>query len=200
MGRKRSRNHRLPPRMHLKGSVYYHVTSTGGGRKWTRLSSSYAQALAKWSEIEGSISSGERVSEAIDRYLIEVLPRKAKKTQAEYGRQASMLREAFSEFRLDEVRPKHVAEYLDQRDAKVAANREVALLSTIYRHAMRWGWTDTNPCDGVARNPEKPRDRYITDTELQRLREVASDQFRCMILESAVDPARVLTPASHPHL
>ncbi len=100
---------------------------------------------------------------------------------SQYGRQASMLREAFSEFRLDDVRPKHIAEYLDQRDAKVAANREIALLSTIYTHAMRWGWTDTNPCDGVVRNPEKPRDRYITDEELEKLRQAASDQFRCII-------------------
>lgn len=32
--------------------------------------------------------------------------------------------------------------------------------------AMRWGIVDFNPCKGVARNTETPRDRLVTDREL----------------------------------
>ena len=48
MGRKRTRNHNLPPRMHRKGNVYYYVTSRGGKRRWERLSDVYSEALALW--------------------------------------------------------------------------------------------------------------------------------------------------------
>lgn len=183
MGRKRSKNHHLPPHMHQKGGRYYHVSSTGGKRQWTKLSHVYAEALAKWAELEGSSKPevGETVGQAIDRYLIEVLPSKAPKTQEEYSRQAMRLKEAWAKFRLDRVRPVHVARYLDEHPYKVAANREISLLSSIYSHAMRWGWCDHNPCTGVRKHSEKLRERYIDDQELGRLREVASDQLRCII-------------------
>ena len=181
MGRKRTSNHNLPPHMHKKGHSYYYVTSTGGKRKWIKLSADFAEALAKWAELEGSKPSGETVEQAIDRYLVEVLPLKADKTQREYSRQAGKLRTVFGRSRLDEVRPMHIAQYLDQHPHKVSANREVSLLSSIYSYAMRWGWSDHNPCIGIRRHSEKPRERYLQDFELGVLKEAASDQFRCII-------------------
>jgi integrase len=181
MGRKRSKYHNLPPRMHKKGRSYYYVTSTSGKRKWIKLSADYSEALAKWAELEGSKPSGETIEQAIDRYLVEALPLNAEKTQMEYSRQAGKIRKMWGGRRLDEVRPMHIAQYLDQHPHKVTANREVSLLSSIYSFAMRWGWCDHNPCRGVRRHSEKPRERYIEDFELAVLREVASDQFRCII-------------------
>jgi integrase len=181
MGRKRSKHHNLPPHMHRKGRSYYYVTSTGGKRKWIKLSDVYTEALAKWAELEGSTPSGETVEQAIDRYLVEGLPLKAEKTQREYSRQARKLRAIWGGRRLDEVRPMNIAQYLDQHPHKITANREVALLSTIFSYAMRWGWCDRNPCTGVRRHSEKPRERYLEDWELEMLREVASDQFRCVL-------------------
>ncbi len=181
MGRKRTKNLYLPAGMHQKWQVYYYVTSKGGKRKWIRLSDVYAEALAKYAEIVGLFGSGETVAEAIDRYLVEVVPSKAQRTQDEYRRQAQRLREVFAEYRLDQVRPVDIYRYLDAHPHKVAANREVALLSSVYSHAMRWGWCDQNPCTGVRKHSEKPRERYIEDWELNRLREVASPQFQCII-------------------
>ena len=184
MGRKRSKYHNLPPRMHKKGSSYYYVTSTGGKRKWIKLSTDYSEALAKWAELEGStpFGTGETVKQAIDRYLVEALPLKAVKTQREYSRQAAKLRTIWGKHRLDEVRPMHVAQYLDRHLHKIAANREVSLLSSIYSFAIRWGWCDHNPCMGVRKHSEKPRERYLEDFELGVLRKAASsDQFRYII-------------------
>lgn len=181
MGRKGTKNHNLPPRMHRKGNVYYYVTSRGGKRVWERLSDVYSEALALWAQREESNKHGETVADAIDRYLVAIAPLKAAKTYKEYQRQAGRLRRVWRDFRLEDVRPAHIAQYLDNHAHKVTANREIALLSTIFAHAMRWGWCDRNPCKGVHRNTEKHRDRYITDDELKRLREVANDQFRCII-------------------
>ena len=61
--------------------------------------------------------------------------------------------------------------YLDKRleqGAPVAGNREKALISKAWNWALeRDKIFEPNPCMGVARNPEKPRDRYVTDQEYQ---------------------------------
>jgi integrase len=181
MGRKRSKHHNLPPHMHQKGRSYYYVTSTGGKRKWIKLSDVYPEALAKWAELEGATPSGETVAQAIDRYLVEVLPLKTEKTRIEYSRQALKFRTMWGSHRLDEIRPMHIAQYLDQHPYKITGNREVSVLSSIYTYAIRWGWCDHNPCTEVRRHSEKPRQRYIEDLELEMLRGAASEQFRCII-------------------
>lgn len=37
----------------------------------------------------------------------------------------------------------------------------------MFQYAIRWGAAKENPCRHVSRNPEKPRNRYITDAELE---------------------------------
>ncbi len=75
----------------------------------------------------------------------------------------------------------HAARYLDEHTAKVSANREITLLSGVYKRAMRWGWTDKNPVVGITRNTEKGRERYLENSEVLALREAASEQMRCII-------------------
>ena len=58
-----------------------------------------------------------------------------------------------------------MALYRDTRTAKVRANREIALLSHMFTIAREWGLTDkANPCYGVRRNKERPRDYYAGET------------------------------------
>lgn len=49
------------------------------------------------------------------------------------------------------------------------ANRTLSLLSKAFRMAIRWGWRDNNPCEGVERYHEDKRERYLTPEELQKL-------------------------------
>ncbi len=81
----------------------------------------------------------------------------------------------------DELQTHHLSSYLREREAKVSANREVSLLSSIFKHAINWGWCTRNPCLGVMYNKEIGRDRYITDEELEQLRCTADDQMKAMI-------------------
>jgi integrase len=167
--------------MHKKGAMYYYVSSNDGKRVWTKLSSSYAEALAMWAKLEGAAAQDNSVGAAIDRFLAEVLPSYSDKTRKEWPRMTGLLRAVFGEMSLDEVRPHHIARYLDERPAKVAANREIGLMSTIYSYAMRWGLCDNNPCRGVRRNREKARTRYITDDEFLAIRERANPQWQCIM-------------------
>ena len=54
--------------------------------------------------------------------------------------------------------------YRDAQTAKVQANREIATLSHVFNMARDWGiTTKENPCQGVRKNREKPRDYYAND-------------------------------------
>jgi len=58
---------------------------------------------------------------------------------------------------------------ISERGAPVRANRVLILLSRLFTLSMRWEWRGDNPVKGVERNPEEPRDRYLSGDEMQRL-------------------------------
>lgn len=58
-------------------------------------------------------------------------------------------------------RPQDIAVYRDARSAPVTANREIALLFHVFNMAREWSFTQRdNPCRGVSKNKETPRDYY----------------------------------------
>ena len=173
VGRRKSNLH-LPPRMYQKHGAYYYVTKSN---KWIRLSDNLAQAKAKWIELEGEVPQTDTVAALIERYLQEVAPKKAPRTYRDNLTEAKTLLAVFGSMRPGDVRPMHVAQYLDVRGKKapVRANREKSLLSHVFSMAMRWGVVDSNPCRGVARNTEKGRDRYINDAEFMAVKQIAGD-------------------------
>jgi len=182
MGRRRKANFNLPPRMYFKHSAYYYVSREN---KWVRLSDDRAKAFAKWAEIEGETprETGSikplagSMAALIEKYMVEVAPKKAKATYQGNVMEAKNLNDVFGNMLVLEVRPTHIAKYLDIRGVKapIRANREISLLSHIFSYAMRWGQIDRNPCLGVAKHPEKGRDRYITDDEYEKVKAIANE-------------------------
>lgn len=169
MGRKRTNNHNLPPRMNIKNGWYYHVTSTVP-RKWTPLGDDLNEARRQWADLEGDpVASDDKTFSVVgQRYMREVLPTLKMHTQRDYTQYFKLLDAVFGAVTIDSIRPFDVAEYLRVRGetSKVRANREKALFSTIFNHARSWGYTDTtNPCIGIKGHKEKARDRYVSDDE-----------------------------------
>lgn len=182
MGRRRKNNFNLPPRMYLKHGAYYYVSREN---KWIRLSDDKSIAFSKWAEIEGEtpiVNGSEKplvgsMGALIDKYMIEIAPKKAKTTYTGNLTEANNLKVVFDKTLVLAVRPMHIAKYLDIRGIKapIRANREISLLSHIFSYAMRWGQIDRNPCLGVAKHPEKGRDRYISDQEFEGVKKLASE-------------------------
>jgi len=142
------------------------------------LSDNYSDALKLWAEREGAPGKqGSTVNHMVDRYVLEILPTLAVKTQAERNRQRKRIKAVFGAMLLKDIEPHHIAAYLDQRVSKVAANREITFLSSMFAYAMRWSWCRFNPCTGVRHNTERRRTRYITDEELAVLMDNAGDQL-----------------------
>lgn len=67
------------------------------------------------------------------------------------------------------IKPADVSRYLtvERASAPIVANREVALLSNLFKLAVSRGLIDANPCKQVSRNPEEPRDRLVEKDELE---------------------------------
>lgn len=70
------------------------------------------------------------------------------------------------------LRPHHVRQYLRAREAEgapVLGNREVGILAAAWRWAVEVeGWW-SEPFPAARKNTERPRDRYISDTEYAAL-------------------------------
>jgi integrase len=165
--------------MQLKHGAYYYVHKN----KWIKLSHDYSIAIKKWAEIEASSDRARSVSAMLDRYIAKHGDRLAARTLQGYSLSAENLKPSFSGINADEVTPAMVATYRDNRSAKTAANREIALLSAAFNDVIELGWVTVNPCRGIKKNPTKKIDRYITDEELDSL--IAEGKHLSTLIEVA---------------
>lgn len=178
VGKRKSRDD-LPSRMYAKHGAYYFVDRSN---RWHRLSKNLRDALVLYADMVSAPSHATTMAAMFDRYAIEVVPTKAPRTQRDNQTELRMLRQAFGHMRPGDVRPKHVYAYLDARAAKVRANREKALLSSVFAYAIRWGIVESNPCRDVKANKEAPRRRYVTDEEFTAVLELAPPAVACAML------------------
>ncbi|WP_137279552.1 tyrosine-type recombinase/integrase [Pseudomonas rhizoryzae] len=169
-------NRDLPPRMirrirKFKGGrvwvAYYYTQSLGGGKqREIPLGTDLDEARAEWARLERTAAPKiiRLLGAVFDRYEREIIPTKAPRTQRDNLLSLKQLRAAFADAPIDAVTPHVIAQYRDKRTAKVRANREISLLSHIYNIAREWGITNIeNPCKGVRKNKETPRDYYARD-------------------------------------
>ena len=166
----------LPPRMlrrkkKLKSgstwvSYYYNGRDDEGHRIEIPLGPDIHEAKRKWAELECKpppIETG-LLKFIFKKYEDEIIPTKAPRTQIDNRWCMNNLRPVFENAHVDSITPQHVALYRDKRSAKVRANREIALFSHIFNLAREWGYTKKeNPCRGVRKNKEKPRDYYVSE-------------------------------------
>lgn len=79
------------------------------------------------------------------------------------------------------------------KTAPIAANRCMALLSKMFAIAIVEEWRADNPCQGVERNPENRRERFLTPAEIARLADAlakhkqrtSADALRLLLLTGA---------------
>lgn len=193
-GRPKTTGRDLPPRLLRKtkrlasGAVwtgyYYQGRDDDGRRVQISLGTDLAEAKRQWAALEARTpipAAPRTLAGVFDRYLKEVVPLKAPRTQKEYIALIRHLRPAFNDAECDRLTPRAIAVYRDARGqvAPVRANREITLLGAIYQKAREWGLaTRPNPVTGVAKLPERPRDYYLDDRVWAALMAVAVDELR----------------------
>lgn len=173
MRQKNVENRDLPPRMIRRSrqrksgetwtSYYYNGRDSDGNRKEIPLGNDLDQAKVEWARLErkAPVKPSHLLGYLFDRYEKEIIPGKKPRTQSDNLKELKQLRKSFEKAPIDSITPQVVAQYRDARTAKIRANREIALLSHMFTIAREWGLTaNANPCSGVRRNKETPRDFY----------------------------------------
>lgn len=116
------------------------------------------------------------------------------RTRREYERIADgRLAHHFGRMPIAALTQAHVAQYLEKRKRDghgPMGNRERAVLSAAYEHAMRNGWAATNPCRGVRRNKERPRRRYVANAEFLAAFEAAPEPVQDFLAIGLLTGAR----------
>ncbi|MGY3304554.1 integrase [Pseudomonas sp. PvR086] len=176
MRQKKSANRDLPPRMIRRtrkrkgGTVwtgyYYNGRDADGNRVEIPLGGDLDEAKIEWARLDRKATPkpAHLMGRLFDDYESKVIPTLKPGTQNDYQKGLKQLRNAFESAPIDAITPQVIAQYRDARTAKVRANREIALLSTMFTFAREWGMTEkANPCFGLRRNKETPRDYYAGD-------------------------------------
>jgi integrase len=168
-------------------SYYYNGRNDNGERTEIPLGPDLNEAKRTWAEFEckpAPIETG-LLKFIFNKYEKEIIPTKAPRTQIDNGWCMNNLRPVFENSHIDNITPQHIALYRDKRSAKVRANREIALFSHIFNLAREWGYTkNENPCRGVRKNKEKPRDYYVSDETWKAVYDAG-----CIELQDAMDLA-----------
>lgn len=181
MPRKRDpRNKGLPTRWrHISGAYYYQVPpgleSMWDDKQTFRLGSSLPEAYRVWSDRLADLENVRTIDKLLERYAREVLPTKAITTQMQNTSALKALKPVFGRMPLNGIKPRHVYQYIDKRGAKVAARREVEVLSHALTKAVEWGYIDRHPFKGELRLASvPPRTRYVEDWEIVECFSLAS--------------------------
>jgi integrase len=177
--------------------------------RWPDLPVEQARKIAD--EMNGAIAKGENPAEErrqkrlegtfgnlFERYLEDHArphkqPRSVAEDEANYRRYLS----GWAGRRLSTITRRDV-EHLHGKihgdHGVYAANRTLALLSTMFNKAPEWGWQGVNPCKGVKKFPEESRERFLTQDEMPRfvkaLAEEPSRDFRDFIMLDLLTGAR----------
>lgn len=176
MRQKKPANRDLPPRMirrarkRKNGQIwvgyYYNGRDADGNRVEIPLGGDLDEAKIEWARLDRKAipKPAHLMGRLFDDYESKVIPTLKPGTRNDYQKGLKQLRNAFESAPIEAISPQVIAQYRDTRTAKVRANREIALLSTMFTFAREWGLTDkANPCFGLRRNKETPRDFYAGD-------------------------------------
>lgn len=178
MGRPRTKNKHLPANMQFKHGAYY-FTKKG---KWLPIGKDYGSALKQYAELVGTPVKVTTVKEAVWHYIEASKGRLAASTLEGYRNSAANICVVFGKMGLEDLKAHDVYRYLTTK-GNIQANRDRALLSAAYSEARRMGAfpkAADDPTKGLEyRNPEPPRDRYVTDQELDALIAASSPRLAC---------------------
>lgn len=126
------------------------------------------------------------VSELVHEYRLKVTPQKTPESRCRDQIILDRLEKQWGSLLTGELTAKMIEDYLAERRKTVCfatASKELGVLKSAYRHAIRWGWARTNPFDGIPLNQEgAERLRWLTHEEEGRLLKACPAWLREMVI------------------
>lgn len=186
MPRKRnSENKGLPTGWRFLHGAYYYSVPKGQESAWDekrlfKLGKTLPESYREWTRRIEYQHEVKTIGQLLDRYALEIVPRKSVSSRETNGLFIKQLRTVFGQMRLTDLKPKHCYLYIEKRRVKVkdeqtgktrggltVAQREIEILSHAFTQAVMWGMLDKHPFKGQLEiKGDKPRDRYVADWEI----------------------------------
>ena len=171
MGRPRTKNRDLPERVYFEDGRYRYRPK--GGTAIELGTDRVAALQTYWNDIAPKAlpsSDPHTLGQWGDRYILEVVPKKAARTQIDNRKEWARLKPVFGDMLPEDMDQQAMNAYLAARGAITRGNREKALLSHMLSWLVFLGVLKANPLLGMQRKftgtQELPRDRLVTDKEL----------------------------------
>jgi len=188
--RRNKENSGLPRNWRFKHGAYYYRVPQEDRINWDkktefRLGKTLTEAYKTWSSrLEVSIAV-KNYSDLLDRYLLEIVPTNAPKTQESKRISITRLRKAFAHIPVTLIKPMQAYQYNDlvsKKHGLSSANRDLEVLSHSLTMAVRWGYIEMNPLKNqITKNRVKPRERYVEDWELEEALSCANPTIKSYI-------------------
>lgn len=159
----------LPSRVYMGKSAFEYHPPKGGGIRLGKLSEPKEIILAKYNDLinlmeepTGSFAQLTREYFAGARYK-----KKKVRTKKDYTAHSEKVCLTFGAMNRHRIKPHFIRQYMDKRgvSSETQANREHSFMSAVFSWAYENGKVAFNPCIGVSKFHEPPRDRYIEDFE-----------------------------------
>lgn len=169
----------LPKRCFEKNGAVYLVVTEGKKRKWMRLCAAREglpgvyKALATLTAAE---VTDDRMPSLVKAWRLEISSTHSEKTQENDAYQCREVSKGFEDFRASQVKTSDVIKFLQQFRAMPRTHNAYR---SLVRELMRYAETKdmrepgSNPVDSIKTMPLPARTRYITDSELRRIKVAA---------------------------
>ena len=173
----------------INGKLIYKSTKTPDIKKAELILSKVKVALLSLdSEVKQIIGKAIPFRQLMERYLTEISSEK-RSQESDYFRSKPLI-EFWGDSKIDTITTQDVYKYMDWRKGKVSGptvNREISLLRHSFRKAIRWGYVDKNPSQGIEGFTENRRTRYISDQEFDAIKAIASSGKNSRYLSDVMD-------------
>lgn len=120
---------------------------------------------------DGSAEALERTFEAVATHWMDNVAKGRNRSWELQQRQLDLhVLPHWRDKRVATIRRADVRELLDRIEGQVAPNRVLALIRTIFRHALSRDWIENSPAEAIKPpKDETPRDRYLDMDEVKRV-------------------------------
>lgn len=121
---------------------------------------------------------GDTIADLIDDFEKDHLPKLRPGTREEYVRHIKAnIRPTLGPLKADAVRRADIAALHRKvsKESPYAANRMLATASVIFNYAIKMERLDRNPCQGIDKNPEHRRERFLSAPEIAALSDALNE-------------------------
>ncbi|MAM87519.1 MAG: integrase [unclassified Hahellaceae] len=122
----------------------------------------FAAAYEQFHAVDGSLTEVVELYFKSEKYLALAL-----QTRKDYAKYWPKLKPVFGHVNRNNIKPEHIRRYMDVKGktSETQANRHHSFLSSVYTWGFQRGYVTTNPCRGVSKFKEAPREKYIEQAE-----------------------------------